>query len=187
MSDESLRQASRLLDLLSDRDRLRMIGRLVEVEWTVTELAEALGLKPQAVVRHVRSLEDAGLIQRRSEDSPWFSFDTEQLQLQVAAVRPESLQAFDGETEEDARILGSYIVAGRLSRLPSQRSRWLVVLRWLVNTFQFEIDYPEREVNEKLLEYHEDYALLRRQLVDEGLMTRDHGVYRRVGEPPRKL
>ena len=41
-------------------------------------------------------------------------------------------------------------------------------------------DYTEHDVNELLGAYHEDYASLRRYLVDEGLLERTAGVYRRL-------
>ena len=41
--------------------------------------------------------------------------------------------------------------------------------------------YPEAEVNDVLRRYHDDYAALRRYLVDEGFLTREAGVYWRSG------
>jgi hypothetical protein len=43
------------------------------------------------------------------------------------------------------------------------------------------VRYPEREVNALLAAWHPDVAALRRYLVDEGLLTRDAGVYWRSG------
>ena len=177
MTDERLQSASRLLDLLSDADRLRLIGRLLEGEWTMTALCDELGLKPQAVARHIRSLEDVGLIRRQDAQ---MAFDIERLREATAALRPEPDDAFDSEADDDARVLRSFVVDGRLAHLPTQRSRWLVVLRWLAEQFEPGVEYPERVVNEKLGALHEDHALLRRQLVDEGFMARDHGVYWRL-------
>ena len=42
-------------------------------------------------------------------------------------------------------------------------------------------EYSEREVNAVLEEFHDDYVTLRRYLVDEGLLERNAGVYRRPG------
>ena len=41
--------------------------------------------------------------------------------------------------------------------------------------------YPEKEVNRRLRAWHPDFAALRRYLVDEGFMERDHGEYWRTG------
>lgn len=41
--------------------------------------------------------------------------------------------------------------------------------------------YPEAEVNEILGAFHEDYAALRRYLVEEGFLMRETNVYWRSG------
>jgi len=40
--------------------------------------------------------------------------------------------------------------------------------------------YPEKEVNQILERYHEDYAQLRRSMIDTCLMKRENGMYWRV-------
>ena len=70
---------------------------------------------------------------------------------------------------------------GRLVIMPSKRSELLPVLDHTAQEFKPGRTYPEVEVNEVLLRYHDDYAALRRHLVVEGFMTRDDGVYWRSG------
>jgi hypothetical protein len=50
-----------------------------------------------------------------------------------------------------------------------------------VRVFEAGVRYPEREVNALLAVWHPDVAALRRYLVDEGLLTREAGVYWRSG------
>jgi hypothetical protein len=45
------------------------------------------------------------------------------------------------------------------------------------------VSYPERQVNEILQEVDPDTAMLRRYLVDAGLMQRDQGIYWRTAAP----
>ena len=49
--------------------------------------------------------------------------------------------------------------------------------------FEFGRTYTEKEVNFILLDVHEDVASLRRGLIEEKLMERDHGIYQRVEKP----
>jgi hypothetical protein len=59
----------------------------------------------------------------------------------------------------------------------------LVVLRYLRDrSFTEDRAYPEKEVNQRLALFHPDVAALRRYMVDEGLMTRAAGEYRRADE-----
>lgn len=70
------------------------------------------------------------------------------------------------------RVLDTFLKAGRLVRIPARRGRRLVILDYLAQQFEPGIRYTEPEVNERLAEYHQDVAALRRYLVDEGLLDR---------------
>ena len=74
--------------------------------------------------------------------------------------------------------------SGRLVAIPVQRKKRMAVLRWLVEDFQPGRLYPEAEVNVVLARRHQDVWALRRYLVDEELMQRNHGVYWRAGSVP---
>ena len=73
---------------------------------------------------------------------------------------------------------------GRLTDIPAQHKKRMVVLRWLVEDFQPGRRYPEPEVNDILGRRHPDLAALRRYLVDEELMQRRRAVYWRTGSVP---
>jgi len=58
-----------------------------------------------------------------------------------------------------------------------------VILTRLSLEFDVGVRYPERDVVEVLQRFHPDHASLRRYLVDEELLSRDHGEYWRTGGP----
>jgi hypothetical protein len=70
---------------------------------------------------------------------------------------------------------------GRLITLPAKRSKRLVVLDHLAQRFEPGERYPEAEVNRRLRNVHDDVAMLRRYLVDEGFLDRAGGIYWRIG------
>jgi hypothetical protein len=74
--------------------------------------------------------------------------------------------------------LQSFFDGARLRSIPAQRRKRVIVLQHLLRRFTPGEDYPERDVNDRLREAHEDVATLRRELVNYGLMTRAGGVYR---------
>lgn len=83
------------------------------------------------------------------------------------------------------RVLETFVdVGGRLTGIPVQRKKRMVVLRWLVEDFQPGRRYEESEVNRIISRRHPDFAALRRYLVDEELMQRRRGVYWRTGTVP---
>jgi hypothetical protein len=87
---------------------------------------------------------------------------------------------------DEEKILNTFVKDGRLVRMPARQGKKLVILRWLVQRFEPGVSYPEHQVNAILQEVDPDYAMLRRYLVDAGLMQRDQGIYWRTpaSDPP---
>ena len=80
-------------------------------------------------------------------------------------------------------MLRRFIINGRLMSIPASHGRRLVILDHIVRVFEPGVRYPEAEVNALLRAFHPDSAALRRYLVDEGLLSREAGIYWRIGGP----
>jgi hypothetical protein len=75
-------------------------------------------------------------------------------------------------------LLHAFVRDGRLTSLPSRRRTLLLAAcALLADRFERGRRYPEREVNELLADDAPDVATLRRLLIDEGFLDRDHGSY----------
>ena len=61
-------ESAALLDLLGTENRRRILRLLANKPCYVTEISEYLGVSPKAVIEHLRKLEDAGLVESRSDD-----------------------------------------------------------------------------------------------------------------------
>jgi hypothetical protein len=70
---------------------------------------------------------------------------------------------------------------GRLIVVPAKRAKRLAVLDRLAQLFEPGERYSEGEVNQRLRSVHDDVAMLRRYLVDEGFLDRAGGIYWRIG------
>lgn len=81
----------------------------------------------------------------------------------------------------DDEVLARFVRDGRLVVVPTKRAKLRVVLGHLAHEFEPGVRYAEREVVDVLSGYHEDHAMLRRALVDEGFLAREGGVYWRSG------
>ena len=82
----------------------------------------------------------------------------------------------------DEQVLQHFLTAdGRLHTMPTKRSKRLVVLDHIAQSFELGQTYPETDVNEILSRFHPDFAALRRYLVDEQFLTREAGSYWRTG------
>jgi hypothetical protein len=80
-----------------------------------------------------------------------------------------------------AKVDRAFWDGDRLVRMPAKRSKRLIVLDRLAQTFEPGRAYQEAHVNELLARAHPDYAMLRRALVDEGFLARENGWYWRTG------
>ena len=62
---------------------------------------------------------------------------------------------------------------GRIERLPTKHSKKIQLCMELLKTFEFDRLYSDSEVRDLLLNYVDDYAFVRRTLVDMGYLHRD--------------
>ncbi len=71
---------------------------------------------------------------------------------------------------------------GRIIRLPAKLSKKNKLSIALLDAFDFDTEYSEPQLNEILKTYLDDFALVRRTLVDMGYLERDRygKSYRRV-------
>ncbi|WP_276298882.1 ArsR/SmtB family transcription factor [Halorussus lipolyticus] len=77
--------SAELLDILGNENRRRILRLLSRRPCYVTEISEYLGVSPKAVIDHLRKLEDAGLIESRTDDQrrKYFSI-SRNLRLEVS-------------------------------------------------------------------------------------------------------
>jgi DNA-binding transcriptional ArsR family regulator len=175
---------------LLDRARLRIVGLLADGRaMPVGQLAESLRLPPPTIAHHLDHLTEAGLVEARSGDQVVvYGLRLERLtelarELEGIARRERDADAPPPEapawaSAEQARVLRSFIDGERLTSIPAQHAKRLVILRHLAETaFEPGVEYPEKEVNMRLALRHPDVASLRRYLVDAHFVSRQGGTY----------
>ena len=170
-----------LFKLLANETRLRLIGIVAEGEESVGNLARRLGLTEATISHHLAKLSSAGLLTMRPEGTTHFyRLDAEGLRaINKSLLSPEKLArapATGGKEPAEARVLKSFIVDGRLVKIPESQAKREVVLRWILAQIE-DRRYREREISEILGRYHDDYATLRRELINHRLMKREGGIY----------
>jgi predicted transcriptional regulator len=170
---------------LADEKRLQIVGLLARQEYSVEELAAILDLSSATVSHHLRRLVKAGLVQARADQH----YHVYSLKLQTLRDMSQQILSQDKlqETTEhldldayDRKVLRDYMEDGRLKLIPRQWKKREVILRYLVEQFEWDQRYTEREVNEIISRTHDDFATLRRQLIDSRRMARERDVYWRI-------
>ena len=172
---------------LADANRLKIVGLLAQQPYSVEQLAAILDLRPSTVSHHLSKLSEVGLVSAKA-DSYYNVYRLEEETLQktrllfsqqdlAAVVENVDLDAYERKVIEDYSLPD-----GRLKTIPAQRKKLEAVLRYVVEAFEPDVHYSEKQVNEILSRFHEDTATLRRELVGYGLMQRegDGGEYWRV-------
>lgn len=169
---------------LADANRLKIVGLLSQQPYSVEQLAAILDLRPSTVSHHLSKLADVGLVSAKAE-SYYNVYQLEEEKLQqtrllfsqqdlASVVEDVDLNAYDRKVVEDYSLPD-----GRLKTIPAQRKKLEAVLKYVVQTFESEKRYTEKQVNEILSRYYDDTASLRRELIGNGLMKRtsDGGEY----------
>ena len=170
---------ARLLKVIADETRLRTLGLLAESELSGKELGERLHLTAPTVSHHMRKLVDAGIVMNRREaQKQIYSLNSDLLSAARKVPFEATTHGAGGRPDDDrARVLRNFFDGSRLRSIPAQRKQRVVVLQLLLERFEPDRQYEEREVNGILRTAHEDVATLRRELVDYGYMVRDRGIY----------
>jgi len=173
---------------LSDATRLKLIGLLAQKDSSVEELAAMLDVNPSTVSHHLSKLGEIGLVSARAEGYyNIYTLRTEILQelahqMLSENTLPDVAKDLDREAY-DRKVLKVYLAKdGTISQLPTNQRKLDVILRYLVEQFEFDREYSEREVNEIITAYNEDVSGLRRDLISVGYLDRkrDGSAYWRV-------
>ena len=173
-------EAERLLGLLAEPTRLRVAAALILGTATRAEIARVTGVPDREVERALAKLIAGGLLVREGDRFTFLREQLEEAAKEVATSREDD-DSLPGVVPHSEDVLRRFFKGGRLDSIPATRSKRAAVLDYLAQNFTPGVHYTEREVNEKLGRLHDDYASLRRYLVDEGFMERADGEYWRSG------
>jgi hypothetical protein len=172
-------EARGALAALADAERLSVVAALVLGASSTDDVVEAASLPKRRVLEALTRLESAGLVVH--EKSGW-TFDVDRLKEIARAARPREEPDDVGDVDaQTGSVLRTFLRGGRLTQIPTQHSKRLIVLDHICRVFDIGVRYPEREVNAMLRAFHPDHAALRRYLVEEGFLARENNVYWRTG------
>jgi hypothetical protein len=172
-------EASTVLGLLTDDDRLRAVAALALGARTAAEVTETTGLDARRAGRALSRLVNAGLVE---EDGGGYRLVTERFREALASLQGQPAEApASGLGPEADKVLRPFLRDGRLTSIPAARTKRLVLLDHLAGLFEPGLTYTEAEVNKTLAHFHPDVAALRRYLVDEEFLHRRDGFYWRAG------
>ncbi|MGW9530382.1 DUF2087 domain-containing protein [Paenibacillus terrae] len=171
---------------LADSTRMRILLLLSRGEMHGQALAEKLNLSQPTVTHHASKLREAGLIkERRDKNTVYFTLNPELIRQHAEATVRFIFEKGEGEEEMsevnetlEATVLRNFFSKdGKLRQIPSQYKKKLIVLQLLAEKLEPGRVYPERELNEWIKQYHEDFATIRRELIMHQFMYREREMY----------
>lgn len=182
---------------LADPTRIRILFLLKAGPLHGQALAGKLGLTPPTITHHMAKLRDACVVKEvRDKNTIYFHLNESMLRQNAGAIMEaffpskkreatsdeaenlagESRMA-DTERYRDSVIQNFFTVNGRLKAIPAQRKRKLVVFEHLVRELEPGHLYPEKELNDYILQFHDDYCTIRREFIVNHFMYRENNVY----------
>jgi hypothetical protein len=171
-----------VLASLADEVRLRVLAAVVLGAASDEAVASATGLSLRLVRRALERLRSGGLVIGLGDGDLSVPVERLRQSARLAGRMRQTDDAKDlGATPEQAAALRGFLVDGRLVSIPAARRKRMVLLDFLAQRFEPGRVYPEREVNRLLGAVHDDFAALRRYLVDEEFLERRGGFYWRAG------
>lgn len=173
--------------VLANENRLKLVGILSQTESSVKDLAARLELKEPTISHHLMKLKELNLVEMRSlGNTHLYKLNADTLSsLNKSLFTSEQMANWTEDIPAQARsekVLRNYLDGDRIIKIPASRKKRLVVLKWLVNKFDLERVYSEKEVNAIIQRHHPDSATLRREFIGYNLMTRERGIYERLPE-----
>lgn len=175
----------KLFKALSDASRVKILNSLIDAPKYVELLAERLELTPSTVSFHLKKLEEVGLVTKH-KDQYYIIYEicneTLNQTLESLLKSTHSQVAIEDarELEYRQKVINNFFKFDKLKTIPVQRKKRLIILEKIVESFNFNKSYTEKEVNLIIADIHDDFATLRRELINEKLMQRENGIYQRL-------
>ena len=171
---------------LADKSRLRIISNLLKEPMYVELLSEKLNVTPSTISFHLKKLEDSGIVYSKKEQYyVIYHINKEIFNSSLIDIIAEENSSDESELEKKRaeeyknKVLESFFEYGKLKSIPIQRKKRRIILEKIVEEFEKDKEYTEREVNITIADFHDDFCTIRRDFISEKLMERDKGIYKR--------
>lgn len=178
----NLEKSLKIIKALADESRLKIVNSLLEKPQYVEELSQRLDLAASTVSFHLKKLEEAGLLQKKKEqyyivyrlDDTLFDLSLKQI---VSFSNDELIEQLERIAKYRQKVLRTYFKEGRLMQIPKQHKKRWIVFEEIVKEFEPDRIYEEKELNEVIMRFHEDYCTIRRELIGEKVLARRDSKY----------
>jgi hypothetical protein len=178
-------QLNRLVEFhktMGDATRLRILSLLSSGPLHGQAIAGKLGLTAPTITHHLKKLRDVNVVfERRDKNTIYFHLNHSVVRQHSEAIKQlieGKESAVDGQMEEKQKIIANFFSKdGKLKNIPAQRKKKLMVFEHLIKGLDNGRKYEEKELNQYIQQFHEDYATIRREFIINQYMYRENGIY----------
>lgn len=178
-------EAISLFKCLADKSRLQILKSLTVEDMYVERLAERLGLTASTISFHLKKLSDAGAVTAyKNQYYTMYSLNKEIFRTSILELLQQESDDAQKQAQRDAdyrqKVIDAFFEYGKLKSIPAQRKKERIVLEVIVEAFDFDRIYSEREVNIMIADFYDDFCTIRRDMIGERLLGRNGMEYWRI-------
>lgn len=178
-------EAIALLKCLADKSRLQILKSLAIEDMYVERLSERLDLTAPTISFHLKKLLEAGAVSSyKNQYYTMYALNRDVFEVRLMDILLEKSAEAEAQQQRDQmyrqKVIDTFFEYGKLLSIPAQRKKRRIVLEEIVQKFEMGRKYDEKEVNLIIADFYDDFCTLRREMIAEGLMERDHQLYWRM-------
>ncbi|MEH7377605.1 metalloregulator ArsR/SmtB family transcription factor [Neobacillus drentensis] len=170
---------------MGDPTRIRIVAILAKGPLHGQAIAGKLGLSAPTITHHLKKLREIHVVYDRRVKNTIYFYLNESLIKQQAKVFTELLEKKGKELDEMVessierqKIIENFFMKnGKLKNIPAQRKKKLIVFEHMVRELKIGEKYEEKQLNEYIKQFHDDYATIRREFIINHYMFRENGIY----------
>ncbi len=170
---------------MGDQTRIRLLVLLAsEHALSGQELAEKLGVKPPTISHHIAKLKEVSAVyERRNKNTINYFLNEKAIKqhsegLLTIISRSRKEEETVSQQKDNTQILENFLQPnGMLKTIPAQRKKKLIIFEHMIKDLEPGKKYTEKEINEHIMKFHEDYATIRREFIINHYMYRENGIY----------
>lgn len=187
-----LQESQKIIKALAESSRISILNALLEKPHCVEELAERLKLAVSTVSFHMKKLEIAQLVDRHKDQ--YYAVYSANLGIMemtlgelICVNDPKILEQTKRLDKYRIGVIRAFIKQGRLTHLPVQKKKRMIILEEILSHFKAEKKYTEKEVNEIIQKIYSDFCTIRREFICEKMMARDQQIYWIISEGKHEM
>lgn len=172
---------------MGDPTRIRIIYLLSKGPLHGQAIAGKLGLTPPTITHHLHKLKDINLVYtRRDKNTIYYYLNERVLKHQAQTLENiidekgvlEEMDEVKDTKSEHYKVINNFFSAdGKLKSIPAQRKKKLIIFEHLIKGLKKGVKYEEKDINQYIKQFHDDYATIRREFITNQYMYRENGIY----------